>query len=83
MTPSALLLVVASVAGGIDQGRTSPNNGAGIAGFVLLLTWIAVAVIQVLRHRRRRRRDAASNDSLPDSEPDAAVDDDITNIGHT
>ena len=48
-----LLPTFAILAGGIDEGQSSPNNGAGIAGFVLLLAWIAVFVVQVLRRRRR------------------------------
>ncbi len=45
---------LAVVAGGIDEGRSSPNNAAGIAGFAFLLLWIIIVVVQVLRHRRRQ-----------------------------
>ena len=51
-----LLPTLAILAGAIDEGQSSPNNGAGIAGFVLLLAWIAVFVVQVLRRRRRAAR---------------------------
>lgn len=74
------MFLVASVAGGIDEGRSSPNNGASIAGFVLLLLWIGVAVIQVLRHRRRRQRDAASAEHATEVESDPDVDD-VTDSG--
>lgn len=54
MNVQPLLSTFVVVAGGIDEGQGSPNNGAGVAGFVLLLLWIIIFVVQVLRRRRRR-----------------------------
>lgn len=68
-----LLPMFAVVAGGIDEGRSSPNNGAGIAGFVLLLVWIAVFVVQVLR---RRRRAAMTIDDAAESPTQSSEDED-------
>ena len=50
MTGTVLVAVLA-----VEVARSSPNAGAGIAGFALLALWIVVAVVQAARHRRRRR----------------------------
>ena len=72
---------LATVAGGIDEGRSSPNNAAGIAGFAFLVLWIVIVVVQVLRHRRRQvavdaaaATDATSLSDTDDDDP-PAVDD--------
>lgn len=38
----------------IDEGRRAPNNAAGIAGFALLVLWLAVIGFLVWRTARRR-----------------------------
>lgn len=68
-----LLPALAVISGGIDEGQSSPNNGAGIAGFVLLFAWIAVFVVQVLRRRRRAAMsldDATDNPTQPSENED-------------
>ena len=66
---------LATVAGGIDEGRSSPNNAAGIAGFAFLILWIVIVVVQVLRHRRRQVGvDAAAADATSLSETDGEDD---------
>ena len=53
MTVRLLAFVLAEIEG---SGRSS-NIAAGIAGFAMMALWIMVAVVQVLRQRRRRRLD--------------------------
>ena len=54
MTVTLLAFVTAEIEG---SGRGS-NVAAGIAGFTLMALWVVVAVVQVVRQRRRRRFDA-------------------------
>ena len=54
MTVALLAFVLAEIEG----SGPSSNIAAGMAGFALMALWIVVAVVQVLRQRRRRRFDA-------------------------
>ena len=56
MSVALLAFVMAEIDG---SGRSS-NIAAGIVGFALMALWVVVAVVQVLRQRRRRRFDAPS-----------------------
>lgn len=68
----------------IDEGRRAPNNAAGIAGFALLLLWLAVIGFLVWRTARRRsnRIDVLSEGTRSQPVIDAPAQDEPVDSGN-
>lgn len=57
------LILAAFVSTAVEEPTASPNNAAWVAGFALIVLWVAIAAVQVFRQRRRRLAEGAGKEA--------------------